>query len=103
MIFVIIQLFRISDIVHQAAFLIILFVAWRSHVNNRRGLWIILSGALGIMGWLDYFFIPAMYLTTLLGYIIVITTSTAGKRYVGTFFAVMGIYAANGMFPSRLP
>lgn len=60
-----------------------MFVAWRSHRDNKRGLWISLAGGLAIIG-----------------YIIVITTTAPGKRYVGTFFSVMGIYGANALLLS---
>jgi hypothetical protein len=33
-----------------------------------------------------------------LGYLVLILTHTPGQRYVGCFFAVMGVYAANGTF-----
>ncbi|EIN04644.1 MFS general substrate transporter [Punctularia strigosozonata HHB-11173 SS5] len=68
---------------YSAAFAFIVLLAWLSHRSNRRAPWIVASGFLGIIG-----------------YIVILTTSTAGKRYVGTYLSVMGIYGANALLLS---
>lgn len=65
---------------YSAAALAIIFVAYGSHKTNKRGLWIIGSGAVAIVG-----------------YIVLLTTKTAGARYAGIFITVVGIYSANGL------
>lgn len=64
---------------YVAAFLSILFVAYGSAYSNKRGAWIVGSGAVAIVG-----------------YIILLTTGTPGARYAGIFIAVLGIYSGNG-------
>ncbi|KAL8292577.1 hypothetical protein RQP46_001189 [Phenoliferia psychrophenolica] len=66
------------------AFISILAVAYSSHKTNRRGLWIIIGGGVAIVG-----------------YIVLLATTTPGARYTGTFLCVMGIYSANGVLVYR--
>lgn len=68
---------------YSAAALAIIFVAYGSHKTNKRGLWIIGSGAVAIVG-----------------YIVLLTTKTAGARYAGIFITVVGIYSANALLLS---
>lgn len=65
--------------VYAAAFACILFSAWVSHRIRQRGSVIAAAGAVAIVG-----------------YIVLLTTHTAGSRYAGAFIAVAGIYSANG-------
>lgn len=67
--------------VYACAFFSILLFAWLSHHFNQRGSFIIIAGAIAIVG-----------------YIVLLTTHTAGSRYAGAFIAVIGIYSANGEF-----
>lgn len=60
--------------VYGVAFFSILLFAWASHRNNKRGVWIIVAGVISIVG-----------------YIVLLTTHTAGARYAGVFIAVIGI------------
>ncbi|BGP41928.1 hypothetical protein JCM10449v2_005925 [Rhodotorula kratochvilovae] len=66
--------------VYACSFAAILFFVWFSHKINQRGAAIAIAGGIAI-----------------LGYIVLLTTHTAGARYTGTFFAVLGIYAANAL------
>ncbi|GAA5820723.1 hypothetical protein JCM3770_005264 [Rhodotorula araucariae] len=66
--------------VYACAFVAILVFVWFSHKINQRGAAIAVAGGIAIVG-----------------YIVLLTTHTAGARYTGTFFAVMGIYAANAL------
>ncbi|GAA6014330.1 hypothetical protein JCM10207_005423 [Rhodosporidiobolus poonsookiae] len=65
--------------VYSCAFFGIIFFAWASHRINQRGSLIILNGAIAVVG-----------------YVVLMTTHTAGARYTGAFIAVLGIYCANG-------
>lgn len=64
---------------YALAFISILLIAYASHKTQKRGLWIIIASIVSIVG-----------------YIVVLTSSQAGSRYAGIFIAVMGVYAANG-------
>ncbi|KAM0750490.1 MFS general substrate transporter [Meredithblackwellia eburnea MCA 4105] len=68
---------------YSSALLLILIFAYTSHKTKTRGLWIIAGGGIAIIG-----------------YIVLLTTSTAGQRYVGVFFCVMGIYSSNALLLS---
>lgn len=65
--------------IYLASFLGIIFVCNASHRTNKRGLWIIISGFVAIIG-----------------YIVVLSVSSAGSRYAGVFIAAVGVYGANG-------
>lgn len=66
---------------YATAFLAIIFVAYGSHKTSKRGLWIILSG-----------------LVAIIGYAVILGTHTPGARYGGIFVAVIGVYSANGKY-----
>ncbi|ORY76509.1 major facilitator superfamily domain-containing protein [Leucosporidium creatinivorum] len=68
---------------YAVAFLAILLFAWGSHVQNRRGLYVILGGAVALVG-----------------YVVLLSTHTAGARYAGIFITVVGIYPANALLLS---
>lgn len=65
--------------IYAAAFACIMISAWVSHRVRQRGSIIVAAGAVAIIG-----------------YIVLLTTHTAGARYAGAFIAVSGIYSANG-------
>ncbi|GAA5959743.1 hypothetical protein JCM8115_004847 [Rhodotorula mucilaginosa] len=69
--------------VYAAAFACIMLSAWISHRVRQRGSIIVAAGAVAIVG-----------------YIVLLTTHTAGARYAGAFIAVAGIYSANGLLLS---
>ncbi|GAA5979142.1 hypothetical protein JCM10908_002818 [Rhodotorula pacifica] len=69
--------------VYAVAFACILFSAWASHRLRQRGSVIIAAGAAAIVG-----------------YIVLLTTHTAGARFAGALIAVAGIYSANGLLLS---
>jgi hypothetical protein len=70
--------------VYAAAFACIMLSAWISHRVRQRGSIIVAAGAVAIVG-----------------YIVLLTTHTAGARYAGAFIAVAGIYSANGEYEGR--
>ncbi|GAA6063160.1 hypothetical protein JCM10212_006318, partial [Sporobolomyces blumeae] len=69
--------------VYAAAFVAILLSCWFSHKINQRGTEIAGAGVVAIVG-----------------YIVVLSTTTAGARYAGVFIAVIGIYSANALLLS---
>ncbi|SCZ94421.1 BZ3500_MvSof-1268-A1-R1_Chr12-2g03888 [Microbotryum saponariae] len=69
--------------IYASAFLAILLAARLSATHDRRGVYIIASGVLAIIG-----------------YIVILATHTAGARLAGAFLAVMGIYAATALLLS---
>ncbi|GAA6045621.1 hypothetical protein NBRC10513_005039 [Rhodotorula toruloides] len=69
--------------VYACAFSSMILSAWLSHHFNQRGSFIIIAGAIAIVG-----------------YIVPLTTHTAGSRYAGAFIAVIGIYSANTLLLS---
>ncbi|SCV73126.1 BQ2448_7051 [Microbotryum intermedium] len=69
--------------IYASAFLAILLAARLSASHDRRGVYIIASGFLAIIG-----------------YIVILATHTAGARLAGAFLAVMGIYAATALLLS---
>ncbi|KAI5477758.1 MFS general substrate transporter [Pseudohyphozyma bogoriensis] len=68
---------------YGVAFLSILLFAFTSHKSNKRGLWIIIGGAIALVG-----------------YIVLLATNTSGARYAGVFVTVIGIYSSNALLLS---
>ena len=70
---------------------------WLSKKHNQRAIFIIAAASVAIIG--DKFSTRHMFLSSNLGqgYIVLLTTKTAGAQYAGVHLAVAGVYTGDAL------